>query len=318
MAQQNHNMEAIAEPSQPVASGHGVPRLNSIGPGILTTSYPAPEIKHLREGEGRQALLDRPIDPEVQREMDTLTQLSTSSTQPLTASNWRTWSFKIWTTLAFLPITHRMLVGLEYGPGMNKADPLAYTGSYDERLDVMLGRFLVKTLDQNFLSAVIKKFGKNGELRGTMVLDVVSQKYEKGAPQQHKLVSKEIWRCTQGATETFRNYGARLRALYHRQWDIGEQQAEAEGDISEESKIYHFLNNLQPDFRGDATDRIWASLSDTRINGGTELDEVIAHFECIDLDLNLGAAKPPQVPQASKAKQKNASQSSKRGRRRKR
>ncbi|KAE8212785.1 hypothetical protein CF326_g9883, partial [Tilletia indica] len=129
--------------SQKAVLGPGITRFEQNG---FASRYPAPQIRRLQADESWDDICSGPTDPDILKEMEIFGQIRPECVRPLGTTNWRSWCIKIWAMLAVTPLAQRILVGLEYGPGMDEADPFAYTSKYDESFDKLLGAFLAQTL----------------------------------------------------------------------------------------------------------------------------------------------------------------------------
>ncbi|KAE8220996.1 hypothetical protein CF319_g5573 [Tilletia indica] len=275
----SRNTDIVHQQANPGSSQKAV-----LGPGItkfeqngFASRYPAPQIKRLQAWDD---ICSRPTDPDILKEMNILGQIRPECVKPLGTTNWRSWCIKIWAMLAVTPLAQRMLVGLEYGPGMDEADPFAYTSKYDKSFDRLLGAFLAQTVDDRLIQLVVSRLYEAGELRGTMMLDAVFQRYKRGMSAQDSLVFEELCQCKQGPTESIKDFGARLQTLYYRRWDIGQERYD---EYQEESRVGRFLNRLRPEFKYMTAIFLAAESFNRSSSAEADLGSVIARFEHLEL-----------------------------------
>ncbi|KAE8267257.1 hypothetical protein A4X09_0g5074 [Tilletia walkeri] len=298
MAHQDGNQRPTAAVPQQVKQGPIPPAV--LGPGITDFSRAfgsdkdavAPQVKRLQAGEDSNTLRNKSNeDPAILKEIDTLYETNTDCISKLDwdTDNWRIWQFRLYYALFCTPIAQRILVGLEYGPGMNAADPLAYTSQYSERLDQVLGSILIRIIGDHYLMNVLVPLSEAHEYRATKILDALYTRYESSMSGRHSLVRIQIDMCKQGPTESIKEYGDRLQALYTRQWSIGGPESERTKD---QEKAMHFMIGLRPEFKEDSH-TYWRSVDMRRMMGrmiGSEeeesyrLDRVITFFENAEWD----------------------------------
>ncbi|KAE8221028.1 hypothetical protein CF326_g8638 [Tilletia indica] len=294
MAHQVVNQGPIAAVPQQVELNPIPPAV--LGPGITDfarsfgsdKNAAAPQVKRLQEGEDRNTLRFKCYDdPAIMKDIDTLPGLSTDAIENFDwdTDNYRIWQFRLYFALCCTPIAQRILIGLEYGPGMNAADPLAYTGQYSERLDEILGCFLVRVIGDHCLMDVVTPLFNAEEFRATKVVDALYRRYESSMRGRHSLVRIHIQMCKQGPTESIKEYGDRLQALYTRQWSIGGPASER---ITDEDKAMHFIIGLRPEFQEDghtywrSVDTRWMMRVDNE--EAYRLDTVITFFENAEVE----------------------------------
>ncbi|KAE8210714.1 hypothetical protein CF327_g5430 [Tilletia walkeri] len=293
MAHQDGNQRPIAAVPQQVKQGPIAPAV--LGPGITDFARAfgsdkdavAPQVKRLQAGEDSNTLrLKSNENPAILKEIDTLYETNTECISKLDwdTDNWRNWQFRLYYALFCTPIAQRILVGLEYGPGMNAADPLAYTSQHSERLDQVLGSILIRIIGDHYLMTVLFPLSEAHEYRATKILDALYTRYESSMSGRHSLVRIQIDMCKQGPTESIKEYGDRLQTLYTRQWSIGGPDSDLPKDLE---KAMHFIINLRPEFKEDGHN-YWRLVDMRRMMGRTmgdekeeayRLDRIITFFE---------------------------------------
>ncbi|KAE8217629.1 hypothetical protein CF319_g8325 [Tilletia indica] len=230
-------------PEQP-PFGPGITKMSQLGYG---KGYARPDIRHVDGNQGTSPNLVDSKDEDVRRQMDIFVHLHPDKVLPLHIGNVRSWRTDLWATLASTPIARRMLVGLEYGPGMNKSDPTAYTAKYSSDFDVALGGFLARNVSSHLRGIAITKLFRQGEERGTVILDHLTDEVQKHSSVLRQKLLEEYVLTRQEPTESIKQFATRFSRLCEQMddLDVGKPKAEDE-------KAIDLLTRLLPKWKDDA------------------------------------------------------------------
>ncbi|KAE8206567.1 hypothetical protein CF327_g7532 [Tilletia walkeri] len=213
--------------SQP--SAQGSQRCRSLD---TANGYAPPEIRHVDGDQGTSFNLVDSKDEDVRRQMDIFVHLRPDKVLTLHIDNIRSWRTDRWAALAPTPIARQMLIGLEYGPGMNKIDPTAYTTKYNSDFDVALGGFLARNVSSHLRDVVITKVFREGEERGTVIFDHLADEIQSLSSLQRQKLLAEYVRTRQNPTETVKQFAARFRKLCEQMDDLDVREPKTEDDES--------------------------------------------------------------------------------------
>ncbi|KAE8251183.1 hypothetical protein A4X13_0g4122 [Tilletia indica] len=247
------------------AFGPGITKMSQLGYG---KGYTAPWIRHVNEQQGTGFNHVDSKDEDVRRQMDSFVHLRPDKVLPLHIGSIRSWRTDLWAALAPTPIARRMLVGLEYGPGMNQSDPTAYTAKYSSDFDLALGGFLARTVSHHLRDVVITKLFREGEERGTVIFDHLTEEVEKHSSLEYSKLLGEYVRTQQEPTESIKQFADPFRKLCEQMDDLDL------GSRLTKIKSISFLTKLQPIWK-EEVDRLFSTAN----SASKEEDTVIASLE---------------------------------------